>query len=65
MNLDEGNKIFHGIYMFKVSKNPTRNRSNIFKVSNKDTRTKSSPSIVNPEDDSLFVLLSLLLNLNK
>ena len=38
---------------------------NIFKVDNKYTKTISSASIVNFEHISQFILLLLLLNLNK
>ena len=39
--------------------------SNIFKVSNKDTRTTSGTSIVNFKHISHFILLLILLNMNK
>ena len=37
----------------------------IFKVNNKDTRTTSGTYIVNSEHISHFILILLLLNLNK
>ena len=42
-----------------------QNVSNIFKVNNKGSRTTSDAPIVNLEHISRFVLLLILLNLNK
>ena len=66
MNLDYGIKVFHPAFTCSNSaKRNIRNRSNILKVYNKDTRTTSCASIVNFEHDLHFILVLLLLNLDK
>ena len=51
--------------MFKFSKKHWNNMSNMFKVNSKYTRTTSGVFILNFEHILQFILLLLLLNLNK
>ena len=60
MNLDEGNKVFHLPFTFKVSTKTLNNMSNIFKVNNKDTRTTSDVSVINFEHILHFIIIIIV-----